>query len=79
MKLKFKQSIAILNQVVNANDEMDFSDKEQAQSLIDAGYAVLVEVKKTEEVKKVEVIEKAETVKPKPKPKPRKPKATEGE
>jgi len=76
LKLKFKQSVAILEQVVNANDEMDFSDKEQAQSLIDAGYAVLVEEEKVEVVKKAEVIEKAEV---KPKPKPRKPKATEGE
>lgn len=74
MKLKFKQSIAILNQVVNANDEKDFSDEVQAQSLIDAGYAVLVE---EEKVEKVKVVEKDEIVKPKPKP--RKPKATEGE
>jgi len=73
LKLKFKQSVAILNQVVNANDEMDFSDEVQAQSLIDANYAVLVE-----EEKEVKVIEKDEVV-VKPKPKPRKPKATEGE
>lgn len=48
MKLKFVQCIyvASLESVINPNQEVELDNLEQAQSLIDAGYAVEV---KTEE------------------------------
>ena len=51
MKLKFTQSVAINGVgVMGVDDEKDIKDKEQAQSLIDAGFAV--EVDQTPSTKK---------------------------
>ena len=55
MKLKFKQSIAILpeNRVTGANEIIEIKDKKQAQSLIDAGYAEKVVERKKPAPKRV--------------------------
>ena len=67
MKLKFKQSVYIVseNRIINAGEEIEINNVEQAKNLIEVGFAEEVVIKETP-IKKT-IVKTSEEVVEKPK------------